>query len=233
MKAKQLKTKALAAFVFLLYAIPLFGQQAEYGLGLGLMTYKGELAPIVNPLNIGGGISGFYKRHYNNTYSVFAKGRLGYLQASDKYSATPLSQMRESDFASFMGEVSIGFEYHFLNVRRDKKQDTLSPYFFAGLGFLVAKPSVQGGKSELVLAPTIPFGIGVKKKLNTQWDIGVELATSKTFTDKLDGFSQADAPKTQNGNPYNTDTFYVLGVTLGYRITKIQCPAHTPILDEY
>ena len=50
------------------------------------------------------------------------------------------------------------------------------------------KPNLGGSVdlSELVISPTIPFGLGVKYNLSKRWGIGLEGGLRKTFSDKLD-----------------------------------------------
>ena len=80
------------------------------------------------------------------------------------------------------------FEYGLLN--SDKWTRFFSPYVFAGLGL----GSYSKG-DYVVFSPNIPFGIGVKYKVLSKVNIGLEWSMNKLFTDEFDNTS----------NPYYND----------------------------
>lgn len=100
----------------------------------------------------------------------------------------------------------------------------------------------------------IPFGGGLKFKMNRNWTLGLEYGVRKTFTDYLDDVSMTYVPLTflesqygpmsaamsdrsatlntadvntpVRGDDKNKDWYSIFGVTLTYRIfsTKVRCP---------
>ncbi len=101
----------------------------------------------------------------------------------------------------------------------------------------------------------IPFGAGVKFKMNRNWTLGLEYGLRKTFTDYLDDVSMTYVPVNflesqygamspamsdrstalnteventpKRGDDGNKDWYAIFGVSLTYRIysTKVRCPA--------
>lgn len=100
----------------------------------------------------------------------------------------------------------------------------------------------------------IPLGLGVKIKLNKNWNLGLEYATRVTFTDYLDDVSSTypeplfvqahngpmaaymsdrsldnppkDLAKTPRGDDSKFDFYSILGLSISYRInsTRAKCP---------
>lgn len=100
----------------------------------------------------------------------------------------------------------------------------------------------------------IPFGGGLKFKMNRNWTLGLEYGVRKTFTDYIDDVSMTYVPLTflesqygpmsaamsdrsatlntadvntpARGDDKNKDWYSIFGVTLTYRIfsTKVRCP---------
>jgi hypothetical protein len=75
-------------------------------------------------------------------------------------------------------------------------------------------------KSGSNFIPVIPLGVGVKYIIDDAWFINGELAYRYTLSDFVDGYTQTIDSK------YN-DVYYILTITLGYRLktTKRNIPA--------
>ncbi len=103
------------------------------------------------------------------------------------------------------------------------------PYVAFGLGGAFSNPIVDwndaNGNSEIdpTLAEidkktqtkrvllVLPFGAGLRYRLTDQFTIHVEGLLRPTFSDYLDGFSQA-------GNPNKNDWFFTAGIGVGYTL---------------
>ncbi len=107
----------------------------------------------------------------------------------------------------------------------------LRPYVFVGIGMgftnpkpdmtnmLVIKPEIAAGietdintiypRSTLV----VPFGLGIKYRVAQTWTIGLEAGFRFTFSDYVDGISQA-------ANPSKTDRYKFSGVVVSYRFKR-------------
>ncbi len=74
------------------------------------------------------------------------------------------------------------FEYGLLN--SDKWTRFFSPYIFAGIGFGSYSKGIY-----TIFSPNIPFGVGVKYKVWSKVNIGLEWTMHKLFTDEFDDIS--------------------------------------------
>lgn len=102
---------------------------------------------------------------------------------------------------------SDGFAY--LGARR------FSPYVTVGLGATIA--SVSG---STVVAPHIPFGIGVKYKLRPRLNVGCEVSFRMTFTDQLDGEAWDDPRRIESSSLKNNDWYSFSHVFITYEFGR-------------
>ena len=94
----------------------------------------------------------------------------------------------------------IGQEY--LNYKR------LTPYISGGLGVTYAS-APQG-----VLTMNIPIGIGMKYKLHPRWNVGFEVTTHFSLSDKLDRIE--DPYRIKSGFLKNKDSYIFTGLSITY-----------------
>jgi hypothetical protein len=96
------------------------------------------------------------------------------------------------------------------------KRREIAPYLFAGVGFFHHNPKAEIDGKFVALQPlgtegqkksggfegrkpykrlqiSVPFGAGVRYKIDRQYDVGFEIGWRKTFTDYLDDVSQTYA----------------------------------------
>jgi hypothetical protein len=126
------------------------------------------------------------------------------------------NKYRNINFHSYIDEISIQVIYRLQSWRyRFLERKLWVPYVFTGIGYFHFNPksSVDGKEYELQKVGTegqylssdpthmtypepyklwqfnIPFGIGVKYKLKTRIDIGIEFSMRRVFTDYLDDIS--------------------------------------------
>lgn len=157
------------------------------------------------------------------------------------------------------------------------KRPDFSPYAFAGVAVFAHNPKAELNGSFIALQPlgtegqyasnrtnsidgeaypdpyskiqiAIPFGLGVKYKLDKNWDLGFEIGWRKTFTDYLDDVSTdyanpadltepnaqvmanrsiggAHLPGEQRGDTTDKDWYIVSGLNLNYILpTNIKSP---------
>ena len=118
-------------------------------------------------------------------------------------------------------------------------QPMLRPYIFVGLGMaftnpvadmsnmIVIKPEIAAGieadlNTEYSKTTTIiPFGLGFKYRVAPMWTIGLEAGFRFTFSDYIDGISQA-------ANPSKTDRYKFSGVVVSYRFKRSPTPCYIP-----
>ncbi|SNS07944.1 Outer membrane protein beta-barrel domain-containing protein [Belliella buryatensis] len=234
----------------LLALVDVKAQQFEFGGGLGVATYSGDIVRRLDKGNLGAQGTLFGRRNFDNVWSLRLGLSYGRLSAADIIN--PIDAMAEFRDAYFKGnlfEVSAVMEYHFLDYLHPQSAHRFSPYGFFGLGFSYFNGSGafgfdpsnpdRGGYS--LATPVIPFGIGVKYKLNNNWGLALEMGFRATFSDLIDRIdSQARFSRNDNGqvdpleqirftyygNPSDRDWYYFLGLTVSYSITTVKCYAY-------
>jgi hypothetical protein len=148
--------------------------------------------------------------------------------ADDNY---PERAVRGFSFKNTMFEVMAGVEWEPFGHNRYRssisRRHILSPYLFTGVALVLMDPqpnlNYTGGPDEdpRVLEDlsanlknilfTLPVGIGVSYDLDDHWVLAVEGGLRPTFSDYVDGLSQA-------GNPEKNDWYQVIGLRVNYRI---------------
>lgn len=127
-----------------------------------------------------------------------------------------------------------------MNAQDLRHRRRIAPYLMVGVGGAFRNPMVDWNEGrdnngvDPILAQedktatikgvnfVVPFGGGVRFAINDQFTIGLEGALRPTFTDYLDGVSQA-------GNPDQKDWYFTGGLTLSYSISEPREPSvHNP-----
>ena len=96
-----------------------------------------------------------------------------------------------------------------------KETRRFSPYITAGIGF-TAVPRKGDGYFNL----NIPLGVGLKYKIGTRWNIGLEFTMRKTLGDKLDGKALKDPYRISSKIFKNTDWYSLTIFTISYDIGR-------------
>lgn len=132
----------------------------------------------------------------------------GKISASDTYSSKELNRLRNLNFTSPLYDASLVVDYSLFDLR-DKRA---TPYAFAGVAMFGFNPytfdstgakyylrnlSTEGQglaeypdrKKYKIVQFAIPFGVGVRVKINDNTYLGYEIGMRKTFTDHLDDLS--------------------------------------------
>lgn len=232
------------------YITPADAQKYEIGGGLGVGTYTGDIIRKVDPGQIGLQGTLFGKRNFDNVWSLRVAISSALLQAEDSISPIdPAAQVRDASFRGSVIEGSAVMEFNFLDFLRSGSQFRWSPYAFFGLGYSYF---LMEGNTYAYLptedynlgAVVVPFGGGVKYRLNDQWFLAVELGFRPTMTDYLDKIdsnlpaihrpqppidpSTGEVPPygINFGNPNSKDWYYFMGVTISYTLANIKCFAY-------
>lgn len=268
-------------FIFMLIGLPFVmnGQNWEVGTFTGGANYNGELAPVdpvvLKETHIS--IGAFAK--YSISERIKVKGTITYATVSGddaNYNTPWLRKRRNLDFKSPVFEIGVLGEYHFLKINESFRKPTTSFYGVTGIALFNFNPKAKFEGEWVELQPlgtegqgtaafpdrekysltriSIPIGGGITHSLSDQWNIGVEVAFRKTFTDYLDDVSKTYAPKnalisrygeisyrlsnrtwethdealdkgkSRRGNPETDDWYYFGGITLSYTFKENQCP---------
>ena len=219
--------KKSLSIIFLFISLATFGQKNEFGLGIGGFNYAGDLMRGYHFDNVKPGILGFYRRNFDNIFSVRAGVTGGLISGSDKNPIDPFGAVRNAEFQSTIIEVAGLLEYNFLDYKAEHIRGARwSPYFFAGIsGF-----AFFGGDQELDghrrVQLALPFGGGFKYQINPSITLNLEIGVRKLFFDHLDGYSDGDITNKnyQYGNKYDKDWFNFVGFSVSYLIWDIPCP---------
>ena len=121
-------------------------------------------------------------------------------------------------FTSTFYEIGEMVEFNFFSYgigETYRKLKRFTPYITAGLGLTMWN---VGGETGVAFC--LPFGLGVKYKINKRLNLGLEFLMKKTFTDRLDGSILADPLGIKSSFMKNTDWYSTLTVTLSYEFSK-------------
>ncbi|MBZ5856146.1 type IX secretion system protein PorG [Flavihumibacter profundi] len=198
-------------FLFFIALAPLAAMAQDWqitGFG-GISNYQGDFQEKRITTNQSHGSFGLGVQ-YNLTPHVVIRSGLVYgkISGDDKLSKDSMLVMRNLNFTSQILEFNLMAEYDFLDLENKK----FTPYVFAGIAVFGFDPytyDTLGNKYYLQPLSTegeglaaypdnkpyhrvqvsIPFGAGIKLKVNEQVTIGYEVGLRKTFTDYLDDLS--------------------------------------------
>lgn len=221
-------------------------QKYEVGAGAGVASYSGDIMRRIDPGQVGLQGTLFGKRNFDNVWSLRGGVNMAFLNAAD--SIKPIDQLavlRDARFRAGIVEISAIMEFNFLDFLRNNSEFRWSPYAFFGLGytFVIAKGNTYAfNRSENYNLSTmvIPFGGGVKYRLDDRWTIALEVGMRPTFTDYLDKIDSQEppVPRFQNpaapnepyginfGNPHDKDWYYFTGIMVSYVISNTKCYAY-------
>lgn len=207
------------AFVLLVVSVQSNGQEVhELGIQGGASSYLGDF----NQINIFKSPSYYVGVHYRRLLSDYTSIRVsigaGVLSGSSKGVDRFLPGIPpEINFQHQYYNLDAKYEVNFIRFDPLKsKDDIFSPYLLVGIGCYYYD-------GEFV--PAIPFGVGVKVAVSPRLTVGGELQLSKTFNDKLDGYSNLTTSKSAL---INNDWFVFYGLVVSYRLKLGQktCPAY-------
>jgi len=195
-------------------------KSGEVGISVGGSYYLGELNKTAFVgTNISAGA--FYRHTIDTRYAI--TGEFTYGTLSGDMENTVFKHGGIETFKKHFYEIGGIGEFNFKPFLPGNKKYIYTPYVFAGL----ACAYYPKGTTEFIL--NIPFGIGVKYNLNTNFILGGFMGMHKTFTDNID-YAYVPPSETnvikQWGYEGNKDLYSVFGVTLSYKIKySMKCPA--------
>lgn len=188
--------------------------QSFLGLGVsaGISDYKGELDNNFSTKFSRYGVGAHFVFLFSPHWNVRATFYNGEVTASDASSTNDWTINRNLAFRSSINEFGFQLVYKFLGEKTGElARRNITPYLFAGVAVYHFNPqdSINGiwvnlqplgtegqylttgnnPKPYSLTQIAIPFGIGLTKKLNDNFDIGIEVGFRKLFTDYLDDVS--------------------------------------------
>jgi len=199
--------------LFSLISAQVFAQIDEVGIGIGGMTYTGDLVRGYKLLGNRPAGTIFVRRNLNDFVSFkfgVAGGKITASDATDPIDA--FAAQRNSSFSISLFEFSMMVEYHFLNFKSGSPQERWSPYFTGGVALAAISGNQDKPRPYSSFQPSVPLGLGMKYIINPKWIIGFEWGVRMLFFDYLDNVSEGDLKKKnyQYGNWYDNDAYYYI-----------------------
>jgi len=228
---------------------------------VGLSSYYGDLCDDFLCFRYRPGITvGAYYR-YNGRISF--RGDLTYLRLSG-HDKNGDNARRNLSFKSPNLELAAGIMYDLIYFERNYHiRAQFTPYLFLEAGMFYFNPKAEYNGTTYALRPlktegvkynsitmAIPFGGGVRYKINSYMDVSFELAYRKTFTDYIDDVSTVYQDKStfddpvaealsdrsaehgfyknglpagnKRGNPNKKDGYFLFGIKFEYMIATTQ-----------
>lgn len=220
-----------------------FGQSAaaqntsEIGVGIGGLSYKGELSPSYQFRNNRPALTAFYRKDISAPITLRAGLMGGMLRADDRNvrgtngKTPPLAAYRDASMKGSLLELSGGIEYNFYDYHNRRDNVHFTPYVFVGVaGFYANTETNSTAQPQLnqkagIVSFAIPVGLGFKYALSEHWNLGLEAGARKTFSDKMDHVDGKSANQTELvGNPNDQDWYFYNGLSVSYTFYKIRCP---------
>lgn len=226
-----------------------YSQFLEPGLSVGLNNYSGDLK---RGYSITDGSLGFevFNRFNISSHQTFKISyKRGGLKSKDRINDN-LSSNRNMWFKSKFSELSLKFEYNFLDYFDEINKENFTPYLFMGIGSTLIQNKFDrdnpvGKNKKLII--NIPFGVGFKYLINKQFSLALEFEVKKTFNDNLDLTSGANTSDLDNitgltlpnssiqnfnknyqyGSGNDRDFYYFTGISLSYIFYRIPCPKNS------
>lgn len=178
----------------------------ELGLMAGGSYYLGEMNPS-QQFKMTRPAAAFFGRYMANDRIAF-RGQVGYFGTAGKYDSssgdvyssavapsgggfkegqTEVVRPLDCDFENGLIDVSFLGEFNFLSFDHmfRKDQTRFTPYLALGLG-CTAYSHYKAGAKKRQFVLSLPFGFGVKYKVNKLLRLGLEWTFHKTFTDELE-----------------------------------------------
>lgn len=200
-------------------------QKGEFGFGGGVTNYVGDLNPKYNFKFQKPGVNGFYRKNILDEFLTLRTNLLfSYLSANESRLSDPYQKARAGSFSSTLTELGISLEYNFFDFRSEhdlKIRRIHSPYlYFGGSVAALAGESTGPSISDSGFGTSLMYGVGVKIKISHFWNIGGDFGIRHTYSDNLDGYTNADIGNSSSKN----DQYFFTGIYFSYSILENSCP---------
>ena len=229
-----MKSRKLIFLFFLITQLAGYSQNAEIGILGGTSYYLGEINPstqITNEIRPSLGV--FLRKNTSKRYALRFGASYGKLAAINNYNIVEFNENKQLSFSSDLIEAYGVLEFNFIPYQiNNYTTSNFTPYVFIGAAVFRANPQIKTNSSVIinpqgaVIAPSMPFGLGIKINLVENLGIGIEWGVRKTLTDQIDGLSEHYLNGYQLSNTQNKDWYSIVGIVLNYKIlTKSDvCP---------
>ena len=221
----------LVIFLIGFLAIKALGQSSvDVGVFGGAGTYFGDMTKVDFQKSINPAYGGFVRFNFNPRYALRFNVINGTIGAEGEFDYQPPNSNPTDpswNFNKNVLDISLNFEWNYLKYIVGDKETHWSTFISGGVGLQTFKYTIKGIDGSEI-APTIPFGLGVKYNLSRRWGIGLEGGMRKSFSDKLDNLddplSYMDESVTPNvqvkftDQLHNNDWTSYMGIHLVYKL---------------
>ena len=209
------------------FSILSYGQIHEIGVYAGGSNYIGDIGRenFIYPNDFMGGV--LYKRNLNPRIAL--RGNFTYAKISDDDNdSNNLGRYnRGNSFKNSVKELAVGLEFNFFEYNLDNFQMTHSPYILFQLGavnYNVVNEEIGAQQYDYTnkTSFTMPFGVGYKFKLTTDFAAAVEVRAQYFWQDDLD-YNHKEIESLSFGNPNDNDWYILTGVSFVYTFGRPPC----------
>lgn len=209
-------------FLFLIFTNGALAQSYFYSFGISGNLFKGDVQQwnarprFDQLLSIRPSIHAEIGFQQTKAFDYRFRLSAGYLYGNPTLNPLPNVSTSVSGFSTPLIEAALMVDYNFFDFLPPGQSDfNWSPYLVGGLGGFYANPNQKGS----IISLAIPYGMGVKWKLNKKIMLRVETVARKTFTDRLDLVGEGS-----NFTLNRTDQYLNTSVSIVYSIFPIICP---------
>lgn len=218
------KKRIIIIFLFGGFFLTALSQRdADIGLYTGISSYFGDINPsriIYRPMP---DIGFLYRYNLNKRYAIRFTAIYTSLQGNDADFPETLQPaqpaLRPASFSTRLLDFGPQFEINYLKYTPLKNKWDVTTFVAGGFGYAI---SLSGNAGSFL---TLPFGTGVKFTVNRRVTSGMEWTFRKTYSDKIDGISNAID---EYSLFYNNDWYHYLGVFVTYKFFNfaVDCPTY-------
>lgn len=191
--------------------------RAEIGTGAGLTGYVGDYnSSLTSGMQPMGEVLARYK--FNPRMSLRFAAMVSKVKGDTDGTDTWYPESGTLTMGTFdrtLIDAGLSYEYNFWPYGTGKEYrgaKPFTPYITMGLGLTVAS-----GNGKSAAGMNLPLGVGVKYKIATRLNLGVEWAMHFSTSDELDGVKDPYGIKS-GGLFKNTDCYHALKVSITYDI---------------
>lgn len=190
----------------------------DIGGGLGMTGYLGDANTANLYKNPSWDLEVLLRYILNPRFAFKTNFYVGGLRGNSAQMTNVLPNAETFSFTTTFYEVGEMVEFNFFNYgmgRKYQKLSRITPYIAAGLGF-----TLWTVDQKVNATVVIPFGVGLKYKVNKRVNLGVEWIMKKTLSDKIDGENLADPYQIKHSFMKNTDWYNTLTFTISYEFSR-------------
>lgn len=198
---------------------------------IGTSWYNGDLNPSRQFYRVQPAFGGFLRYAVKDRIAFKAQLNMATISGAYKYENHyfPNSENVQYSFKRSVGDLTAMMEINFFSFDHPFDESSyFTPYVTFGLGstfFTRYKELQDNDTKKPTFVLSLPFGAGVKWKINRWMQVGADWTFRKTFADDLDvvGYgNQLDASDPFNYNLstgiHNNDWYSVVGIYFAFRI---------------